>query len=60
VPLKAEWGVLLRGLDRLQKVETEQEGKHFVLRAAVTSDVGASFGRSASPCCPTSARLWLR
>ena len=41
--LKPEWGVLLRELDRLQEIETEQEGKHFVLRTPVTGDVGRVF-----------------
>jgi hypothetical protein len=60
--LKPEWGVLRRELDRLQEIETEQEGKHFVRRTPVTGDVGRVFrARSASPCRPTSSRLmWLR
>src|SRR5437899_4600198 len=33
----------LRELDRLQEIETEQEGKHFVLRTPVTGDVGRVF-----------------
>jgi len=41
--LKPEWGVLLRELDRLQDIETEQEAKHFVLRPPVTGDVGRVF-----------------
>ena len=41
--LKPEWGVLLRELDRLQEIKTEQEGKHFVLRTPVTGDVGRVF-----------------
>jgi len=41
--LKPEWGVLLRELDRLQEIETEQEGKRFVLRTPVTGDVGRVF-----------------
>src|SRR2546429_6228828 len=41
--LKPEWGALLRELDRLQEIETEQEGKHFVLRTPVTGDVGRVF-----------------
>ena len=38
--------MLLRELDRLQEIETEQEeqeGKHFVLRTPVTGDVGRVF-----------------
>ena len=41
--VKPEWGALLRELDRLQEIETEQEGKHFVLRTPVTGDVGRVF-----------------
>jgi transposase len=41
--VKPEWGALLRDLDRLQDVETEQEGKRFVLRTPVTGDVGRVF-----------------
>ena len=41
--VKTEWGMLLRDLDRLQEIETEQEGKHFVLRTPVTGDVGRVF-----------------
>ena len=41
--LKPEWGALLRELDRLQEIETEQEGKHFILRTPVTGDVGRVF-----------------
>jgi hypothetical protein len=40
---KAEWGALRRELDRLQEVETEQEGKRFILRTPVTGDVGRVF-----------------
>jgi hypothetical protein len=58
--VKPEWGALLRDLDRLQEIETEQEGKHFVLRTPVTGDVGRVFQRSALRCRPTSAtsRWW--
>ena len=38
--LKPEWGALLRELDRLQEVETEQDGKQFILRTPATGDVG--------------------
>jgi hypothetical protein len=41
--LKPEWGALLRELDRLQEIETQQDGKHFVLRTPVTGDVGRVF-----------------
>ena len=30
-------------LDRLQEIETEQEGKRFILRTPVTGDVGRAF-----------------
>ena len=30
-------------LDRLQEIETEQEGKRFILRTPVTDDVGLAF-----------------
>lgn len=41
--LKPEWGALIRQLDRLQEIETEQDDKHFVLRTPVTGDVGRVF-----------------
>ena len=41
--LKPEWGALLRELDRLQEIQTEQEGKHFILRTPVTGDIGRVF-----------------
>jgi hypothetical protein len=41
--LKPEWGKLIRELDRLQEIETEQEGKQFLLRTPVTGDVGRVF-----------------
>jgi hypothetical protein len=41
--LKCEWGALLMDLDRLQEIETEQDGKRFVLRTPVTGDVGRTF-----------------
>ena len=34
--LKPEWAALLRDLDRLQEIETEQDGKRFILRTPVT------------------------
>jgi hypothetical protein len=40
---KPEWGALLMDLDRLQEIETEQEGKSFILRTPVTGDVGRVF-----------------
>jgi len=41
--LKPEWGALLMDLDRLQEIETEQDGKRFILRTPVTGDVGRVF-----------------
>src|SRR5450759_247635 len=41
--LRSEWGALLMDLDRLQEIETEQEGKRFILRTPVTGDVGLAF-----------------
>jgi len=41
--MKTEWGALIRELDRLQEVETEQDGKHFILRTPATGDVGNIF-----------------
>jgi hypothetical protein len=41
--VKPEWGELLRDLDRLQEIETEQDGKRFLLRTPVTGDVGHVF-----------------
>src|SRR6202163_1707698 len=41
--VKPEWGALLRDLDRLQEIETEQEGKCFILRTPVTGNVGRVF-----------------
>ena len=40
---KPEWGALLMDLDRLQEIETEQEGKCFILHTPVTGDVGRVF-----------------
>jgi Transposase DDE domain len=40
---KPEWGALLMDLDRLQEIETDQEGKRFILRTPVTGDVGLVF-----------------
>src|SRR5229473_2061320 len=41
--MKTEWGALIRELDRLQEVETEQDGKRFILRTPATGDVGNIF-----------------
>jgi hypothetical protein len=41
--LKCEWGALLMDLDRLQEIETEQDGKRFILRTPATGDVGRAF-----------------
>ena len=43
VRLKCEWGTLLMDLDRLQEIETEQDGKRFILRTPVTGDAGHAF-----------------
>jgi hypothetical protein len=51
--LKCEWGALLMDLDRLQEIETEQDGKRFILRTPVTGDVGRVFQL---PCRPISGR----
>jgi hypothetical protein len=40
---RCEWGPLLIDLDRLQEIETQQEGKRFILRTPVTGDVGLAF-----------------
>jgi hypothetical protein len=41
--LRPEWGALVRELDRFQEIETEQDGKRFLLRTPVTGDVGRVF-----------------
>ena len=41
--VKPEWGRLLMDLDRLQDIEMEQDGKHFIVRTPVTGDVGRVF-----------------
>src|SRR5271166_6623442 len=41
--VKTECGALIRELDRLQEVETEQDGKRFILRTPATGDVGNVF-----------------
>jgi hypothetical protein len=41
--LKCEWAALLMDLDRLQEIETKQEGKRFMLRTPVTGNVGQAF-----------------
>ena len=41
--LKPEWNQLLADLDRLQEVEAEQDGKHFILRTPVTGVTGKVF-----------------
>jgi hypothetical protein len=38
--LKPEWRELLADLDRLQEIEVEQDGKHFILRTPVTGVAG--------------------
>jgi DDE family transposase len=41
--LKPEWRELLADLDRLQEIEVEQDGKHFILRTPVTGVAGKVF-----------------
>ena len=41
--LKPEWRTLLADLDRLQEIEVEQDGKHFILRTPVTGVAGKAF-----------------
>ena len=39
----AEWGDILRDLDRLQEIELEQHGKRFLLRTPTTGVAGKLF-----------------
>jgi hypothetical protein len=41
--LQPEWRTLLADLDRLQEIETEQDGKRFILRTPVTGVAGKVF-----------------
>jgi hypothetical protein len=41
--LKPEWRTLLADLDRLQEMDVEQDGKHFILRTPVTGIAGKVF-----------------
>jgi hypothetical protein len=41
--LKPEWGELLGDLDRLQEIETAQDGKRFILRTPVSGVAGKVF-----------------
>lgn len=41
--LKPEWDEVRRDIDRLQEIETEQDGKHFILRTPVTGIAGKVF-----------------
>ena len=41
--LKPEWHELLADLNRLQEIEAEQDGKHFILRTPVTGVAGKAF-----------------
>ena len=41
--LNPEWRELLADLDRLQEIEVEQDGKHFILRTPVTGVAGKAF-----------------
>ena len=41
--LKPEWRELLADLDRLQEINAEQDGKHFILRTPVTGVAGKVF-----------------
>src|ERR1700681_2005524 len=43
VRLRCEWGALLMDLERLQEIETQQDGKRFIPRTPVTGDVGLAF-----------------
>jgi hypothetical protein len=40
---KSEWRDLLADLDRLQEIEVEQDGKHFILRTPATGVAGKAF-----------------
>ena len=42
-PLKCEWDALRMDLDRLQEIETEQDGKRFILRTPATGDTTHAF-----------------
>jgi hypothetical protein len=41
--LQPEWRAVLADLDRLQEIETEQDGKRFILRTPVTGVAGKMF-----------------
>ena len=41
--LAPEWAMFLRELDRLQEIETQQDGKRFILRTPVSGSVGKVF-----------------
>ena len=41
--IAAEWGDILRDLDRLQEIELEQDGKRFLLRTPTTGVAGKLF-----------------
>jgi hypothetical protein len=53
--LKPEWGKLIRELDRLQEIETEQDGKQFLCALLSPATSAASSRPSASRCRPISA-----
>ena len=50
--IAAEWGDILRDLDRLQEIELAQDGKRFLLRTRPPASLVSSFRRLASPCRP--------
>ena len=41
--LKPEWREVLTDVDRLQEIEVDQDGKHFILRTPVTGVAGKAF-----------------
>jgi hypothetical protein len=48
----AEWGDILRDLDRLQEIELEQDSKRFLLRTPTTGVAGKLFQAVGAPCRP--------
>ena len=50
----AEWGDILRDLDRLQEITLEQDGKRSCCAPRPPVSPASCFRRSASPCRPTS------
>jgi hypothetical protein len=41
--ITAEWGDILRDLDRLQEIQLDQDGKRFLLRTPTTGVAGKLF-----------------